>query len=364
MNCPKCQEADSRVVRSIDDGLAIKRQRSCRCGMRFTSTEVMDRVVLAVAISSQRPPESGDRTVAARQNEPGTPPLSTENHSSRTATQAVASRVPPLGDLSSAPSLFSVSESGPSLSNPRDLQFHERGSAVCAYCGVKQNQSPWGFESDHFVPRSAGGVPWGANMVPACHTCNQIKKHRMFASLEDARQHIHHTLWRTNRTKYKKARELCFSGQPPIGDPPSSVRITPDHPGFDVFWTAYPRKVARPTAKKAWDKATPPLDRVLAALAWQCLTEQWRKEGGQYIPHPSAYLNQRRWEDERPAPLGKPTPAPNPLAAYCDHHKVALNYRKPALYPRSTCPECKHLGALAQKRESSPQSLLEIGGRK
>lgn len=225
--------------------------------------------------------------------------VSSGNHEGNTAAQAEVSPAPPLGDLFSAPSL-SPPDSGSSLSNPGDLQFHERADTACAYCGVKQRQSPWGFEVDHFVPQSAGGVPWGVNMVPACHTCNQIKKHRVFVSLEAARAHIHHTLWRTNRAKYRKARELCFGGRQPTGDPPPSVRITPDWPGFDVFWTAYPRKEAKPSAKRMWDKATPPLDAVLAALAWQVLTEQWRKEAGKFIPHPASYLHARRWEDERP----------------------------------------------------------------
>ena len=25
---------------------------------------------------------------------------------------------------------------------------------------------------------------------------------------------------------------------------------------------------------------------------------QWQRDGGKYIPHPSTWLNQRRWEDE------------------------------------------------------------------
>ncbi len=27
-------------------------------------------------------------------------------------------------------------------------------------------------------------------------------------------------------------------------------------------------------------------------------TDQWQKEGGQYIPNPATWLNQNRWEDE------------------------------------------------------------------
>lgn len=67
---------------------------------------------------------------------------------------------------------------------------------------------------------------------------------------------------------------------------------------FDAFWSAYPRKVGKGAAMVSWKKFKPPIDAVLAALAWQVGTEQWQKNGGQYIPNPATYLNQRRWEDE------------------------------------------------------------------
>jgi len=37
----------------------------------------------------------------------------------------------------------------------------------------------------------------------------------------------------------------------------------------------------------------------------QKATEQWRKDNGQFIPHPQTWLNQRRWEDDvEPAEAG------------------------------------------------------------
>jgi len=69
--------------------------------------------------------------------------------------------------------------------------------------------------------------------------------------------------------------------------------------GFDQFWRAYPRKQKKPAARQAWAKLSPaPLDAILAALAVQRRSSQWTRDEGQYIPMPSAYLNQRRWEDE------------------------------------------------------------------
>jgi hypothetical protein len=37
---------------------------------------------------------------------------------------------------------------------------------------------------------------------------------------------------------------------------------------------------------------------MLAAVAAQATTEQWRKDDGQFIPLPASWLNGRRWEDE------------------------------------------------------------------
>lgn len=67
---------------------------------------------------------------------------------------------------------------------------------------------------------------------------------------------------------------------------------------FEKFWLEYPRKVAKPNAVKAWKKIKPSeVDALMAALARQKRSEQWTKDGGQFIPHPATWLNQRRWED-------------------------------------------------------------------
>ena len=71
--------------------------------------------------------------------------------------------------------------------------------------------------------------------------------------------------------------------------------------GFTKFWQAYPRKVGKGAAEKAWLKLKPDLQIVLSALAWQSRQDGWTKEQGAFIPHPATYLNQRRWEDEKPA---------------------------------------------------------------
>ena len=66
---------------------------------------------------------------------------------------------------------------------------------------------------------------------------------------------------------------------------------------FEDFWAAYPRKVAKTDARRAWDKAmgvtTPEaIGAALRAAKWP--------EDPKFIPHPSTWLNQGRWDDEAP----------------------------------------------------------------
>lgn len=71
--------------------------------------------------------------------------------------------------------------------------------------------------------------------------------------------------------------------------------------GFVQFWTAYPKKVAKPEAMKAWIKVAPDAEltaKIMAGLARAKQSKDWTKDDGQYIPHPTTWLNQHRWEDE------------------------------------------------------------------
>ena len=69
---------------------------------------------------------------------------------------------------------------------------------------------------------------------------------------------------------------------------------------FDSFWASYPRKVGKGAARKAFVKAMAKgvtLDTLIAAVEAQKHCRQWTKDGSDYIPHPSTWLNQERWED-------------------------------------------------------------------
>ena len=80
---------------------------------------------------------------------------------------------------------------------------------------------------------------------------------------------------------------------------PRKAKASPDEdPDFETFWIAYPRKVAKPKALAAWQKAKlPAVADLLTAIASQSASEQWRKNEGQFIPHPATWLAGQRWND-------------------------------------------------------------------
>jgi hypothetical protein len=66
---------------------------------------------------------------------------------------------------------------------------------------------------------------------------------------------------------------------------------------FDEFWKSYPYKVGKPAALKAWLAKNPPLNEVIEGVGRWKACKAWKKNGGEYIPHPSTFINQERWKD-------------------------------------------------------------------
>lgn len=67
---------------------------------------------------------------------------------------------------------------------------------------------------------------------------------------------------------------------------------------FGRFWAAYPRKQAKQSAVRAWNKLKPSpelVEAMLAAIVVQSGSEQWQRG---FIPHPATWLNGQRWEDQ------------------------------------------------------------------
>lgn len=77
---------------------------------------------------------------------------------------------------------------------------------------------------------------------------------------------------------------------------------------FDEFWALYPNKVKKQDARKSWQtkviktRTDPAL--VLTALRVHIVQWQSGREYPRFVPHPTTWLNGRRWLDEtQPSPL-------------------------------------------------------------
>lgn len=94
-------------------------------------------------------------------------------------------------------------------------------------------------------------------------------------------------------------------GIPPI--PPASGGVGDDSEPdaqerrFEEFWAIYPKKQGKGAALKAWKRIKPDkalFERIMASVRENLAkNQQWQRDGGQYIPNPSTWLNQTRWED-------------------------------------------------------------------
>lgn len=90
--------------------------------------------------------------------------------------------------------------------------------------------------------------------------------------------------------------------QPP--NPQTEVKADAQTRRFAEFWKAYPKKVGKKAAEKSWQKLKPDaelFERIMQAVTAAKGSDQWNRENGRFIPNPSTWINQGRWDDELPA---------------------------------------------------------------
>jgi len=123
-------------------------------------------------------------------------------------------------------------------------------------------------------------------------------KYRDMRSNEDRREYFR------NYKREQRARQGKSHSGGTVGRGEKKERGGGESPeGFDAFWSAYPKKVAKPAAQRAFKALglkNGDLERVLSAVRSQAESEDWTKDGGRFIPHPATWLNQRRFEDQAP----------------------------------------------------------------
>jgi hypothetical protein len=95
-----------------------------------------------------------------------------------------------------------------------------------------------------------------------------------------------------------------LNAEPPP-NPPRGELSKQQETRFEVFWFEYPRKEGKGAARSWWAKKKPSaelVDQMLRSIEGWRKSAQWLKDDGQFVPMPSTWLNQSRWEDDIPPP--------------------------------------------------------------
>jgi len=141
-----------------------------------------------------------------------------------------------------------------------------------------------------------------------------------------------------------------------------------DDPHFEKFWSVYPRRQAKADARRAWEKLAPDdalTETILEAVRQAALTDQWRRDEGQYIPLPATYLNKRRWEDEAVTPLPllePPITAPTPVKRQPTQTRTEWALEQTSLrdaHRRRRLREADELGKLLSDEEAIADWVAE-----
>lgn len=90
----------------------------------------------------------------------------------------------------------------------------------------------------------------------------------------------------------------------------SSLFVDTEPFPFSDFWGAYPhckRKADKARCESAWSRlGNEDRQRCIEAVKVWAASDDWREQGGQFIPAPLVFLHQRRWEAALPGASRKP----------------------------------------------------------
>ena len=114
-----------------------------------------------------------------------------------------------------------------------------------------------------------------------------------------------------NATPSRQSRETPATGTGEqgnrgTGEVKTSSPATPSKE-FEAFWDAYPKKISKQAALKAWNKAVKiadPADIIAGAKRYAQMVQGSEK---QFIKGPDGWLNAGRWEDETPGATDRPS---------------------------------------------------------
>ena len=109
----------------------------------------------------------------------------------------------------------------------------------------------------------------------------------------------------------KVTAEVTAKGQPSNTNKNDKNKNNMLNQWFERFWSEYPRKEGKKKAQRAFKNISSlnekKFQRIMEALRSHKQSDQWKKNNGQFIPHPATWVHGERWEDET-TPTGDDEP--------------------------------------------------------
>ena len=170
------------------------------------------------------------------------------------------------------------------IKNETKTEVLVRDNHKCQSCGSDKK-----LEFDHIVPVSKGGSSEANNLQLLCRSCNRSKRalsKEEFATQSTEKNSVSRSL-ETETEAERERKKHIYSVE------------------FGKFWDTFPpnpRKTGKVYAYKIWTRKRldEKIDDIVKHLLIISTTDQWKKDQGLYIPMPSTYLSQERFDMEIP----------------------------------------------------------------
>lgn len=196
---------------------------------------------------------------------------------------------------------------------PYSFEYKIRNAFVgeeCPICGCTMN-----YENNltkptvqHNKPISLGGKHEIDNISVICNSCNSSIQNRVetppynTALVKEKWECIGNVSGMSTQDRLGKVR----LGKVSIGKDNIYGQNDQEYEAkFEEFYNKYPKKVKKQEVKKWFLKNKPSnelFSSMMNSLEQFRASKDWQKDGGQFIPYPSTWLNQKRWEDETEKP--------------------------------------------------------------
>ena len=170
------------------------------------------------------------------------------------------------------------------IKNETKTEVLVRDNHKCQSCGSDKK-----LEFDHIVPVSKGGSSEANNLQLLCRSCNRSKRalsKEEFATQSTEKNSVSRSL-ETETEAERERKKHIYSVE------------------FEKFWDTFPpnpRKTGKVYAYKIWTRKRldEKIDDIVKHLLIISTTDQWKKDQGLYIPMPSTYLSQERFDMQIP----------------------------------------------------------------